>query len=140
MNYSEKLKSPKWQKKRLEVLQRDNFKCCLCGDEETELHVHHLKYTGPNPENAPNEDLETLCKDCHLIKTNHPESTHGKFIKAIKQETLFVVLFEDKGIGLFYIEGAYTEHCMSFKENSIAFNKMINLTKEYWTNKTDSNG
>lgn len=63
-NYSEKLKSPKWQKKRLEILNRDDFTCCKCGDKKTELHIHHLKYTG-NPWDAPNEDLETLCKHCH---------------------------------------------------------------------------
>jgi len=64
MNYSEKLKSPKWQKKRLEVLNRDNFTCCKCGDTETELQVHHLKYTR-EPHESHLSDLETLCKDCH---------------------------------------------------------------------------
>lgn len=66
MTYLEKLKSPKWQKKRLEILQRDNFSCRCCCDSETELHVHHFKYT-KEPYNAPNEDLITLCKHCHLL-------------------------------------------------------------------------
>lgn len=64
--YSEKLKSPKWQKKRLEVLNRDDFTCQHCGDTETELHVHHLKYSG-EPHEATLENLLTLCKDCHYI-------------------------------------------------------------------------
>jgi hypothetical protein len=80
MSYSDKLKSPKWQKKRLEVLNRDNFTCCKCGDTETELQVHHLKYTG-EPHEAPMEDLETLCKHCHYyitfihadLRKNYPE-------------------------------------------------------------------
>ena len=42
--YSDKLKSPKWQKKRLEILQRDNFTCFNCGDTERTLHVHHESY------------------------------------------------------------------------------------------------
>jgi len=67
-NYSEKLKSPKWQKKRLEILQRDNFTCQICTDSETELHVHHKKYTG-EPFEAPAEDLITLCKCCHKAET-----------------------------------------------------------------------
>jgi len=62
--YSEKLKKPKWQRKRLEILQRDNFTCVHCKDTETELHVHHLKYTG-EPFEAPDSDLETVCKHCH---------------------------------------------------------------------------
>lgn len=68
MKYSEELKSPKWQRKRLEVLNRDNFKCCLCGDTETELHVHHLKYNG-KPYESDLDDLETLCWVCHYYKT-----------------------------------------------------------------------
>ena len=78
MNYSEKLKSPKWQKKRLEVLNRDNFKCCSCGDEETELHVHHLKYTG-EPYDAPLEDLQTLCKHCHWYFTFEHQTIFESF-------------------------------------------------------------
>lgn len=74
MTYSEKLRNPKWQKKRLEILQRDNFKCVLCKDDETELHVHHQKYT-KNPWDAPNKDLKTMCKNCHrfieFLKTNN---------------------------------------------------------------------
>lgn len=66
-NYSEKLKSPKWQKKRLEVLNRDSFKCRYCKDDKTELHVHHLRYEGYNPEDTSLENLETVCKHCHNI-------------------------------------------------------------------------
>ena len=45
--YSEYLKNPKWQKKRLEILSRDNFSCVVCGkgiETDTALHVHHLSY------------------------------------------------------------------------------------------------
>lgn len=65
--YSEKLKDPRWQKKRLKILERDGFKCCYCGDEETTLNVHHKKYTG-EPWEANNEDLETLCETCHSLE------------------------------------------------------------------------
>lgn len=66
MTYKEKLKNPKWQKKRLEILQRDEFKCCYCNDTETELQIHHLKYT-KEPWKAPGDDLITLCKHCHSL-------------------------------------------------------------------------
>jgi 5-methylcytosine-specific restriction endonuclease McrA len=39
--YSEKLTHPKWQRKRLEILNRDGFKCVLCGNEEMQLQIHH---------------------------------------------------------------------------------------------------
>lgn len=65
-SYSEKLKNPRWQKKRLEIMKRDNFKCRLCGDTETTLNVHHLTYTnGNDPWEYDNKELITLCEHCH---------------------------------------------------------------------------
>lgn len=54
--YADKLKHPKWQKRRLEVLSKADWKCELCSDDETELHVHHLEYTG-EPWEAPDSFL-----------------------------------------------------------------------------------
>ena len=64
-NYSQKLKSPKWQKKRLEILQRDEFKCKNCNSEEKTLHIHHLDYDKCEPWEYENRFLITLCEDCH---------------------------------------------------------------------------
>jgi hypothetical protein len=64
--YSEKLKDPRWQKKRLEILQRDEWICQNCGDDESTLHVHHKWYEpGNEPWDYPPEALITLCEDCH---------------------------------------------------------------------------
>lgn len=65
MTYSEKLKDPRWQKLRLAVLQRDEWRCQYCGDTKTTLHVHHRYYLGKNPWDTPEECLQTLCEDCH---------------------------------------------------------------------------
>lgn len=68
MTYSEKLKDPRWQKKRLEILERDKFTCKKCDDTETTLHVHHLKYQkGKNPWEYNKKDLITLCEHCHQL-------------------------------------------------------------------------
>lgn len=68
MTYAEKLKSPRWQKKRLEVFERDGFKCRLCSDSETTLHVHHKQYiTGREPWEYEDSNFETLCSDCHYL-------------------------------------------------------------------------
>ena len=69
MTYAEKLKDPRWQKKRLYILSRDNWTCCYCQDKETTLHVHH-DYYEPNkaPWEADDESLLTLCEDCHEIQ------------------------------------------------------------------------
>jgi hypothetical protein len=67
--YSEKLKDPRWQKKRLKILERDNWECRVCGDNKSALHVHHRYYL-PNTEvwDYPDEALITLCEDCHEIE------------------------------------------------------------------------
>jgi 5-methylcytosine-specific restriction endonuclease McrA len=65
-SYAEKLKDPRWQKKRLEILQRDNFTCRACEDSSKMLHVHHVFYEkGNDPWDYQNNDLITLCEDCH---------------------------------------------------------------------------
>lgn len=70
MTYIEKLKSPKWQKKRLEILERDNFSCKCCGDSESSLHVHHTKYlANTDPWEYENDSLITLCETCHAEVT-----------------------------------------------------------------------
>ncbi len=65
-DYSEILKDPRWQRKRLEVLQAKEFTCEDCGDTENTLHVHHRYYIGHRlPWNYPDFCYQVLCKDCH---------------------------------------------------------------------------
>jgi hypothetical protein len=63
-SYSEKLKDPRWQKKRLEILERDQWMCRRCCDKTETLHVHHTQYRS-EPWDVPSEFLLTLCKECH---------------------------------------------------------------------------
>jgi hypothetical protein len=66
ISYADKLKHPKWQRKRLEIMSRDNFTCRCCKDTETTLHVHHVYYeSNKDPWDSLNIDLVTLCEDCH---------------------------------------------------------------------------
>lgn len=117
--YSEKLKNPKWQRKRLEILNRDNFTCCKCGDTETELHVHHLKYTG-EPYEAPNEDLETLCKHCHEIVEIFTKNKNFKGDLSIVKINNMLLLYFLKGNFLFKIvdNELNLESLIDFEKNS----------------------
>jgi hypothetical protein len=66
MSYAKKLQNPLWQKKRLEILQRDGFKCLHCGCNDKELHVHHRWYQfGKDIWDYPDTCFETLCFECH---------------------------------------------------------------------------
>lgn len=66
MNYSQKLKDPRWQKKRLEVMERAGFKCQTCGESTKTLNVHHVNYRkGAEPWEYDLGDLACVCEDCH---------------------------------------------------------------------------
>jgi len=64
--YNEKLKDPRWQRKRLQILERDGWQCLGCGNSENTLHVHHLFYIeGREPWEYPASALRSLCVACH---------------------------------------------------------------------------
>lgn len=69
MTYSEKLRDPRWQRKRLDVMGRDGFRCLACGRSDETLHVHHLVYSRGEPWEIEDENLETLCATCHSART-----------------------------------------------------------------------
>lgn len=64
--YSEQLKDPRWQKKRLEQLERFKWTCSHCYGTEETLHVHHQYYvSGRAPWEYPDCCYLVLCKTCH---------------------------------------------------------------------------
>jgi len=85
-DYSEKLKDPRWQRKRLEILNRDNFTCVCCDDTTKTLHVHHIKYIyGREPWEYENELLETLCVDCHEAQTLLDQDLKAAEVSALSE-------------------------------------------------------
>lgn len=66
MTYAEKLRDPRWQKKRLEIMERDEFRCRWCLDDTKTLNVHHWFYQrGASPWEYDEESMITVCEDCH---------------------------------------------------------------------------
>jgi hypothetical protein len=66
--YADKLRNPLWQKKRLEIFNRDEWTCKKCGAKDKTLIVHHLEYRfACEPWDYPDECLTTYCDDCHKI-------------------------------------------------------------------------
>ncbi len=105
MDYSDKLRDPRWQKLRLSVFQRDNWTCKKCGNKEKTLHIHHIVYhKNKEPWEYSMDDLMTLCEACHEAEKYNtvriPEPIHffhkrfapqkairiGKMIDAIHDE------------------------------------------------------
>lgn len=66
LSYYEQLKHPKWQKRRLEILNASNFKCKRCGAGDDTLHVHHRHYVkGRMVWEYDDSELIALCEFCH---------------------------------------------------------------------------
>lgn len=84
MTYSEKLRDPRWQKKRLKVMEHAKFRCQICGAKDQTLHVHHSYYTrGKEPWQYPDGALICICHECH--RKLHPE----KFVEPSPEPEAF---------------------------------------------------
>lgn len=66
--------SPRWQQVRRRVFRRDGVKCLDCGSRDSELHCHHIipARTIPFKRFYDEDNLATLCRDCH--KSMHGQS------------------------------------------------------------------
>lgn len=69
--YKELLFDKRWMEKRAQIIQRDGYKCIICGSDN-HLVVHHKQYhihRGTRIKYAPWEYddryLVTLCEKCH---------------------------------------------------------------------------
>jgi len=68
--FTDQYKDSRWQKKRLEIMERDNFACRSCGkSEDVTLNVHHAYYEkGKKVWEYPAECLVTWCDKCHKFR------------------------------------------------------------------------
>ena len=90
--YAEKLKDPRWQKKRLEIFERDGWKCRRCGAEDQTLAVHHVKYVkDAEPWDYQGEDLLTLCENCHQEESEWRARSEQMLIDNLKLPGVFAV-------------------------------------------------
>jgi hypothetical protein len=131
--YQLQLLNPRWQRRRLEVMSKNNFSCQICDEQNQELNVHHIKYKKhPNgdkyePWNYSDEELMVLCKDCHdLIHKNESK----------------VILFATKRFGLKRVQTVRIETIFPrnrvvkewidcFKSDPLAVNGICSVVNKY---------
>jgi len=103
MTYSDKLRDPRWQKKRLEILQQRNWTCEDCGDTKSTLHVHHCYYARAfEPWEYSDNALKCLCWSCHEQREDLEADIRmelSKFSKSSLVDILTCVLQVAKKIG-----------------------------------------
>jgi hypothetical protein len=65
-SYWEKLRDPRWQRRKAEIMQRADFACELCEARHVTLNVHHKLYRrGADPWEYADHEIECLCEPCH---------------------------------------------------------------------------
>lgn len=109
-DYFEKLRDPRWQKRRLEILERDEWCCMKCYSETKELHVHHLSYEwNQNPWDYDSEQLITLCNECHEYEKVHLKDAKKQLINSIVAKFHFSETLRTLASGFDNMELGYSE-------------------------------
>lgn len=104
--YAEKLADPRWQKKRLRILERDEWACRWCGDNTTELNVHHLIYhKGMDPWDYEDRELLTVCRPCHDKQTQNLPAAIEKLLRAVRVD--WAMQASDVDLLAEYLSGVY---------------------------------
>ena len=84
--YAQKLRDPRWQKKRLEILKRDEWTCQKCFDSGSTLAVHHRDYLlNTDPWDYPNDLLITLCEECHDNERTERSGNEDDLLKMLRR-------------------------------------------------------
>ena len=83
--YAKKLLDPRWQKKRLGILERDGWLCCMCYDTKSTLHVHHRYYVAREPWDTPDDALITLCESCHNQETEQRQGEERRILYVFRR-------------------------------------------------------
>lgn len=66
LTYSEQLRHPNWQRRRLEALTAADWSCQACAAKDETLHVHHKQYfKGRMAWEYSLDELQVLCEACH---------------------------------------------------------------------------
>jgi hypothetical protein len=100
--YKEKLLDPRWQRRRLEIMNRDQFTCKHCGESSNTLNVHHKTYQfGRDPWDYPDSNFQTLCVDCHNIESDFKDFTNGLIHDYLLQGATYQMIYNHlEGTGL----------------------------------------
>lgn len=134
-DYSAEIKDPMWQKRRLEIMNRDNFTCQICGNNKETLHVHHTIYIpGRHIWEYDDYQLITLCESCH-------DKEHKEYSELIKD-----TIYDMKYSGLTNFEiytfimkfsvgfvDEFSDDIQSWKNfNETIYNSLVRLAKRQY--------
>lgn len=124
MTYSEKLRLPQWQKKRLQILERDGWKCQSCNATDKNLQVHHLVYGRKEPWEYPDGCYQTLCEECHSVRQEFSDKASNAVKMALRNvATEKLQYFLDDIIGRALSCDDYRQHMVNILHESLNASK-----------------
>ncbi len=92
--YSNRLRDPRWQKKRLQIFDRDGWSCQRCHSTKETLHVHHRRYLADRePWDYPDKLLVTLCEFCHQREYDEMPQALDELRRAVQDAWLSIDIF-----------------------------------------------
>lgn len=99
MSYADKLRDPRWQRKRLFILARDDWRCVLCGEATETLMVHHRSYLrGKEPWDYPEAMLCTLCEYCHASEHEDRQRAEKCLVSSMYESGAFAPQIHELGM------------------------------------------
>lgn len=148
-SYSDKLKDPRWQKTRLKIFERDEFKCKICNRDTETLHAHHTYYEDfKDPWDYPDRAIITLCETCHNLSHNFKQIVDLLLIDAVDKSgnhifdkiqliAMFLILKKDLEDNNEIKYDDYAKQLPGIKENRInefteIFNDIVNKIQELY--------
>lgn len=102
MTYFQKLRDPRWQKKRLEAMELAGFRCEACGSADHTLNIHHRIYIkGREPWEYELSQLACLCDLCHTDE------------HTLRERVALFMAYDPQGALILssYIQGLRGERC-----------------------------
>jgi hypothetical protein len=146
VDYREYINGQDWRARRRAYLAKfPSCKRCGMGMEEhkarfdTALHVHHISYTRLGAE--LDEDLETLCKPCHLqeeTRQSDPTDIIGDYwflklgVGEPKAARPVSVLSDESAIDFESPSDVYWNHALERIEKRVKFIAKSGPTEEVW--------
>lgn len=76
--------TPEWKKIRKIIIDKYGYVCMKCGTEDESICVDHIKPLSKYPELKFEENnMQTLCNLCNLIKSNRDETDYRKDVNEL---------------------------------------------------------
>lgn len=136
--YLEKLKDPRWQKKRLEVFERDDWACKSCHSKEKTLHVHHIFYQANNePWDYPLFALMTLCLDCHECEHEAKKESASKLVWFLAKRGILPSIFNEC-VSLILDDTYHSDHDLNYEDLKAVFGSMRKNLEEIQAKKIEA--